>query len=428
MGSIALHNTRSLPSPQVPQAQARLLTIDVLRGFALFGILYSHMIFWYSGGPLPEKFYTAYMDIPSGIAVGLYVLFFNGKFFSLFSFLFGLSFYIQIKGLVAKHENAVMRFGWRLLILGLIGLIHHAVWRADILSIYVPLGFMLLLARNLSNKAIAILGVVFILNIPTKVIEVFSIAFQGTIEFVPNTFVEDGKKYFIAMNQSSFIQVIIHNVYALKEKLYFQLSTGRLFITFGFFLVGMLAGRLRWFEDIARQQSFFKKAWKRSWQCLAVVAVAGLVVAVSVTVLHIDAKNSSWIRWLSGLLADVFNASMTVFYIAGISLLMLKPNWNLRLSPLSHIGKMALTSYLSQTLFGVFLFFHFGLGLFLETSPALNIVLCCLIFYVQLLFCKIWLQHFHYGPVEWLWRSATYFKWQPLRKASCHKWQNPSEV
>lgn len=407
-------NAASVPAASL--TQPRILTIDVLRGFALFGILYAHMIFWYSGGPLPEYVYTAYMDIPNGIAIALNFLFFNAKFFSIFSFLFGLSFYIQIKSLEEKYENPTLRFAWRLLILGAIGVLHHAFWRADILTIYVPLGLLLLFVRNLNNKTIAILAALLILNIPTKIIEAISIVIQGKPEFIADHFVKNGKKYYAAITQGSFADVVAHNMYAIKEKIEYQMSSGRFFITFGFFLLGMLAGRLQWFNDIEKSQPFFKHVWKKSGLFIIAITVVSIALGITTNVLAIDIKNAPWLRWFGGSLADVFNASVTIFYISSILLLMLKPKWHARLSPLSHIGKMALTSYLTQSLFGVILFFHFGLGLFFVTSPAMNAVLCVLVFGVQIAFCKFWLQHFNYGPIEWLWRSATYLKWQKLTK------------
>ena len=398
------------------QPQSRILTIDVLRGFALFGILYAHMIFWYSGGPLPEHIYTAYMDIPNGIAIALNFLLFNAKFFSLFSFLFGLSFYIQIKGLVAKTDHPALRFAWRLFILGIIGVIHHLFWRADILTIYVPLGFLLLFARNLSNKTVAIIAAIFILNVPTKIIEIISIIVQGTPAFITDEFAANGEKYYTAMTQASFAGIVDHNIYAIQEKIDYQLTSGRLFITFGFFILGMLAGRLKWFEDIEKSHLFFKKVWKKTGLIIIGLAIVSIIFGIATLALAIDVKNAPWARWLGGSLADFFNASVTVFYIASICLLMLKPKWQVRLAPLSYIGKMALTAYLSQSLFGVLLFFHFGLGLFFLTSPSLNALICITVFAIQVGFCKFWLTYFNYGPVEWLWRSATYLKWQPLLK------------
>lgn len=423
MGNISfLKNASPIPASLT---QPRILTIDVLRGLALFGILYAHMIFWYSGGPLPVNVYQTYIDIPSNIAVGLHYLFFNGKFFSLFSFLFGLSFYIQIKSLAAKHDNPTLRFAWRLAILGAIGSLHHLFWRADILTIYVPLGFLLLFARNLSNKTTLILAALCVLNIPTKVIEMISIFVQGKPEFIPDTFVAASAKYFFAMNEASFSQVVSHNIYAVKEKIDFQLSSGRFFITFGFFLLGTTAGRLQWFDDIEKSYAFFKKVWKKIGLSIIFLTVLGIVFGISLQALSIDMKNAPWIRLFGGSMADFFNAALTIFYISSIALLMTKPKWNARLAPLSYIGKMALTSYLTQSLFGVLLFFHFGAGLFMDTSPAMNIVMACGIFGLQIAFCKFWLKRFNYGPVEWLWRSATYLNWQPLTK---NRLQNPTQI
>src|SRR4051812_45951449 len=84
----------------IPLPSNRIAVIDVLRGFALFGILYAHMIFWYSGGALPQQLYRENIGAASGIAMAIYFIFIIGKFFSIFSFLFGLSFYIQMKSLM----------------------------------------------------------------------------------------------------------------------------------------------------------------------------------------------------------------------------------------------------------------------------------------------------------------------------------------
>ena len=154
---------------------------------------------------------------------------------------------------------------------------------------------------------------------------------------------------------------------------------------------------------------------------LIAIAAAGIIFGIFTHLLAVDMKNSNWLRWIAGYFIDGFNSGLTLFYIASISLLMLKPKWYNRFVPLSYIGKMALTSYLTQTIFGVLLFFSFGLGLFLKTSPATNIAICFALFGLQMLFCKYWLQRFNYGPVEWLWRSATYFKWQPLIKKQTGK-------
>ena len=397
-------------------ASERILTIDVLRGLALLGILIAHMIFWYSGGPLPQAFYQAYNDPINGIFMGIHFLLISGKFFAIFSFLFGLSFYIQIKSLSQHQTNPSLRFAWRLAILGVIGILHHIVWRADILSIYVPLGFLLLLSRNLSNKTIFILGSLLVLNIPTKIIEAFWIFTHGTPEFITNNFVADGAKYYATMTSTSFTSMFIDNWHYTKDKWDYQLTSGRVWITFGFFLFGMLAGRKKWFENLDAHIDSFKKVWKKSGLILLTTLVVGIIFGATIFALHLKFEEQPWLRWVAGSLIDVLNTGLTVFYITWIPLLMQKAKWYQRLAPLSSIGKMALTAYLTQTLFGVMLFFSVGFGLLLKTSPGLNVVLAFLVFGLQIAFCKFWLQHFYYGPVEWLWRSATYLKWQPMIK------------
>ena len=406
--------TASTPFIFPAQKMDRIVTLDVLRGFALFGILYAHMIFWYAAGPLPQETYQLYKDLGSGIAIGTYMIFILSKFFAIFSFLFGLSFYIQIQGLINRHEPVVSRFGWRLFILGIIGLLHHTFWRADILSIYVPLGFLLLFLRNLSNKTLLIIGAVLVLNIPTKLAELISILTRDKLMLLDFDQKIAGAEYYAILSEGTFSEMIKHNISAMRDKFIYQINSGRLLITFGFFLLGMFAGRMQWFESIANQAALFSKVLKKSSWALAITLLLGITFAIAVFVLRIDVENTPIAGWLGGFMLEFFNASLTLIYITGISLLMLKPQWTARLKPLAAVGKMALTSYLMQTLFGVFIFFNVGLGLFTKTSPATNALLSFAVFGFQILFCRWWLTYFHYGPIEWLWRSATDFKWQPL--------------
>ena len=215
-------------------------------------------------------------------------------------------------------------------------------WRADILTIYVPLGFILLFARNLSDRTLLILGVTLIFNIPTKIIEAVSIVAQGTIEFIPNNFVADGEKYFKVMDQATFAEMVNHNMHAWKEKWDYQITSGRLFITFGFFLLGMLAGKQKWFADLAKNQALFKNAWKKLGFALIAIAAASITFAIITHLLSVDMKTSHWLRWVAGYFLDAFNSGMTLFYIASISLLMLKPSWLTVLQPLQLSGKWRL--------------------------------------------------------------------------------------
>lgn len=396
----------------------RIVTLDVLRGFALFGIFYAHMIFWYAGGPLPEEIYQLYKDPGSAVAIGIYMIFIISKFFAIFSFLFGLSFYVQIDKLAKRHQSVALRFGWRLTILGIIGVLHHIFWRADILSIYVPLGFLLLFLRNLNNRTLLIVGTIFVLNIPTKCAELLSIFLRDQLQLIQEDHKAAGAAYYNIIKNGNFTAIVQHNIQATTEKLNYQINSGRGFITFGFFLLGMLAGRMRWFANIEQHQAFFKQILKRSSLVLVIALLAGMVLGASLVLLTIDFQQTPIAGWLGGFILEFFNTSLTLIYIAGISLLMLKPKWEARLKPLANAGKMALSIYLSQSVVGVFLFFNIGFGLFTLTSPGQNALLCIAIFAIQMFICRWWLHYFSYGPIEWLWRSATDLKWKPLVKLS----------
>lgn len=408
--------TRPLPLDFPIHNTERILALDVLRGFALFGILYAHMIFWYAGGPLPQEIYQQNKGVGSGIAIGIYMIFVMSKFFSIFSFLFGLSFYIQIQSLAKRLQPVSLRFGWRLTILGVIGFLHHLFWQADILTIYVPLGFLLLATRNLANKTLLILGGLLVLNIPTKLAELISIITRQQVELIHYDAVTAGNEYLNIIQQGDFFQMITHNFHAMKDKYIYQVNTGRFLITFGFFLLGMLAGRLQWFEKLEEHRLFFKKILKRSGAALLCTLVVGAAVGVAIQVLQIKLEKAPLVTWMGGFIMEFLNTSLTFCYISGISLLMMSARWQTRLASLASIGKMALTTYLLQSLLGVFIFFHIGAGMFLSTTPAQNAILCLGIFSIQIILCKIWLRHFHYGPIEWLWRSATDLKWQPFFK------------
>ncbi len=396
----------------------RIITIDALRGFALLGILYAHMIFWYAGGGLPEHIYKENHGIPSGIALGFYFIFILAKFFSIFSFLFGLSFYIQMKSLMKRNDNFILRFSWRLFILGIIGLIHHILWRADILSIYVPLAFLLIFARNLSNRAVVCIGLMLILNLPTKIYEIIFLSINGQMPFSNAPNVQEGAHYYEIMKNAPFFEVAVDNFKALTTKFNYQISSGRLLITFGFFLLGMFAGRMQWFENLHETKPIFIKIWKKTGLILLGTIAAAILLGALSFGLKWNMEKNLLAMWVGGALADIFNSGLTLFYIAGFTLLMYREKWNKFLSPLANVGKMALTSYLMQTLFGLLLFYSFGLGLFTKTTPAMNALISFGIFGLQIVFSHWWLKHFHYGPVEWLWRSATFLKPQKMLKTS----------
>lgn len=399
--------------------QSRIEIIDVLRGFTLLGIIMVHFSEQYYAGAHPESHMNFEVKfLGDQIMQGFIGIFISGKFFMIFSFLFGLSFFLQLN----KSESNVKFFGrffWRLVILCAIGFLHHLHYRGDILTIYAMLGVGLLICYKLPDKFLLILALILTINLPSVVV-------RGVESFTqPETEIQDlfggnnadNEKYFATLKEGSYLEVLKTNFNEFEFKYRFQVVSGRIYITMGLFLLGLYAGRKRVFENWKENLPQFKKYLKRSlWIILGLIlfsaAFFGGAEAAKITLPQI-------VQWMvGGLVFDIFNLSLAVIYVAGIVLLFNKEKWYRRLMHFYAVGRMGLTTYLTQTFFGVLLFFGIGFGLLGEIGVLASVGIAVLIFMGQIHFSKWWLSRFRYGPVEWFWRSATYLKIQKFRNSS----------
>jgi uncharacterized protein len=107
-------------------------------------------------------------------------------------------------------------------------------------------------------------------------------------------------------------------------------------------------------------------------------------------------------------------AALALGYAATLILAAQTPGGRAALMPLAGVGRLALTVYLTQTLMFTTLFYGYGFGKVFQLGPGAVTVWAVVIFTVQVVACQWWLKRFRFGPVEWLWRSLTYLKWQPL--------------
>jgi uncharacterized protein len=387
----------------------RIEAIDVLRGFSLFGIVLIHMMEQYYAGPPPAGVDQG--GILNGIASGFGGLFIMGKFFMIFSFLFGLSFHIQFSK-SNSDGNFLLRFTWRLLMLLAIGMLHHIHYRGDILGIYALLGFALLLFYRLPDRALLILSLLLIFNIPaliTRAVQIFLP--QG-----PNIFDQDPKQlmaYYQTVKSGSYLEILGANLDNFVTKMEFQVFSGRIYITFGLFLLGIYAGRKRFFENLAANSPWLKKSIRISlWSILGAVVFSALFFG-GAQVLKIELNQM--VMWMvGGFMMDIFNAALAMIYVAWVLILFQKEKWNKRLMVLYPVGRMGLTVYLMQTFFGTMIFFSYGLGLVYELGSFYSLVLGLLMFTLQIFLARMWFRYFAYGPVEWVWRNLTYLRIQPM--------------
>jgi uncharacterized protein len=108
--------------------------------------------------------------------------------------------------------------------------------------------------------------------------------------------------------------------------------------------------------------------------------------------------------------------ALSLFYAAGICLLYGNSSNHKLLRVFSPVGRMALTNYLMQSVICCFIFMNYGLGFFARVGPANLLWIAFVIYTMQAVFSRWWLSRYWFGPMEWLWRSATYKKWQPIVK------------
>lgn len=397
---------------------SRIPLIDGLRGFALLGIILAHYGGWHSGWSLPQEVNAKYQsDTLSQIISVFDGIFVTGKFFAFFSFLFGVSFGLMLLRTAENKGKFLLRFAWRLAILGNIGLLHHLHWRGDILSIYAIAGFGLLLFTNASNRLILIVSILLVLNIPARLQDAYmALNHIDTGAMWGQIFDESGnKRYLQLIREGNYLPFVLDNLAAFPKKMQFQLLSGRIYITFGFFLLGFWFARKRLLQNFENERPFFKKILMYT----LVIVLVLVAVAVGIQLSGVFNNNNQPPLWLNSLfstLFDLLNASTVLFYVAGISFLFSKKSWKNILESMAVIGKMALTSYLTQTLLGWFIFFGFGFDLLGRVSPAVGYLIGIGVFLLQIGFSKFWLNRFYYGPVEWAWRSLTFLKLQPFLK------------
>lgn len=402
-----------------PVPGERIAVVDVLRAYALFGIIVTHSATGFLAGQPPGPDFMLFSPIDRVIANLEHLLTF-GKFFTIFSFLFGLSFAIQLRNATQKGVGFSGRFTWRLLVLALIALVHGVFFTGDILIIYAILGLLLIPFRRLKTRTLLIIALVLVFNIPGLLLGVAQLnappptpeQLAANAEFMAG-FMKAAQQAFEIKQSGSLAELAhINFTSGMLSKFLFMIFTGRLWITFGLFLLGMCAGRLEIFRDTESNRGFFRRLL---WPAAAVAVVTTIVEIVHPSAFQI----TSAVDLLAQFSYTVQQVSLSAFYVAAVTLLYWRRPSSGLLPALAPLGRMGLTTYLGQTVFGVLLFYGLGLGMLGKLGVAAAVGAGIAFYILQVLLARAWMTQFSLGPVEWLWRSLTYFKLQPnTRRAS----------
>ena len=394
----------------------RIEIIDALRGVALAGIVICHMAENYIGAMPPQAFNEAvHQGLADDIVDGFIGFFLRGKFIALFSFLFGLSFFIQMDNAHQKGGYFGGRFLWRLLLLLVIGFVHSLFYRGDILTVYAFLGIFLIPFFKVSNKWVLGVSLVLFLGLARFTGFYFtsgeSLFFEMSME-PDNTIL---MAYYDTLKNGTIWEVFATNaVEGHLAKAEFQYGIfGRGYFTFAFFLVGLYVGRSGFFRRFEEERKLTKKVLVVSL-IVSVLSLGAMSAAFMSMGENFDLK--SWPAILGLTAMDISNAAMTFVYIALFVMFYRKIKGQKWLNHFAPYGRMALTNYVSQSVLFTFILFGWGLGQIGELRQLYTFLMALLFIALQLWLSKLWLKYFNYGPLEWLWRSLTFFKVYPLRK------------
>jgi uncharacterized protein len=414
----------SVPRARPVDISERIVLLDVLRGFALGGVFVSNFNLWFSGLIFlpPDQIKPMLSDRWNAVAGHVFSFLGFGKFMTIFSCLFGLGFAVQMLRAEERGDSVVPVYARRLGILLAIGLAHLlGLWLGDILTLYALMGFGLFVFRRRSDRALIIWSLILTLAVP--------LAVNVGERYLPGLFrskeaTEAAEKAATAeyeairtavlagMKSDSYFTMLRSNAAYVLHDLLSPRVIGLLSLILGKFLLGLYAGRRRLFENVAEHRAFFRRLL--IWGLVIGGVTSGGMAAVRYFTINQRLSPTAWWRVAMPTLKEIGFLGLAMAYVAIMTLLFQRPLWRRILSILAPAGRMALTNYLLQSVIGLLTFYGFGLGFVGQWGPARCITVGLGLFAVQVALSHVWLAFFRFGPMEWVWRSLTYGKAQPM--------------
>lgn len=409
------------------QNHEREIFMDALRGFAILGIFIANLNFLshYRGsdgaiGPWLLKGSDDAMSF-------LHHMFIEGKFYSIFSLLFGWGIALQIKRGLTKDVDVLPVVKRRLLIMLLLGAMHLLIWSGDIVFFYALLGFILLPLRKFSNKTLLITGVILILspillywlkmtfpvlNLPARM--TFQTGGQLEEKFLG---INSEASYKDFLQNGSWFDHLLGNISGFFYRYGYLFFVSRIPKVLGMFLIGYVIGRSDFYKNLAQNK-------KTVYWIIGLGLLIGLPANYQMAQYmsapggaYFGLKINGWYETI------VYALGVVPLALAYVGILMLSFQTTIGhkvLLLVSPVGKMAFSNYLMHSLIGNFVFLGAGLGYMGQVGPVYYTLFAILVFVFQIILSTIWLKYFQYGPIEWLWRSLTYKKKQTFRINSNH--------
>lgn len=378
---------------------ARVDVADVLRGFAVLAIILLHSIEhfnFYSFPPTDGQ--PAWLNFTDkAIWNGLFFAF-GGKAYAIFALLFGFSFFIQHDNQRMRGNDFRLRFCWRLLLLFVIGNFNACFFTGEVLVLYALVGIVLVLTCKLPTRMVAVLSAACLLQPVCLYQIVRAICCEGYQIPVINS----GPMWaeaFRVQTEGNLLETIRVNLWEGQlASLAWAWEHGRIFQTAGLFMAGMLIGRQGWF---GRQYLW---VWQR---VLAVALICFFPLYGLNNMIGNYVTNPNLLTPLGILLSSLSNLSFMLVLVCGVIFGYYCTNRISRmLGALIPYGKMSMTNYVTQGIIGSAIFYHWGLYTRMGITPSVFVGVA--IFVVQYVFCRYWVGRHGHGPLEYIWKRATW--------------------
>ena len=410
------------------RASERIAVLDILRGFAIFGVLVVNTFYFFNPFLVsPEVTISSAADHTTLFIINFLFL---SKFYTLFSFLFGLGMYIQMKRSQEKGIRFVPLYLKRLLILAMFGFAHaFLLWIGDILLTYAITGVVLLLFfRNCKPRTLLIWAIILIslpivyITVNVGAVELTRMAPEtGIYEEIEASFaaaaqeleVENANDYDVYAN-GNFAQITAERFYDFT---YFLLYLSWITIPpiLAMFLLGVRAGKREWFTNPEAHRTTFRNLllWALPLGLLLNFYIA--ITGFSQNQMGTSAEAFNWMMLSQYFALSVGSVLLCLSYIAIIVQVCNTATGARLLKPLAPVGRMALSNYLTHSIVMTTLAYGYGFGLFGSVGLAVGFLLSIILYAIQIPVSKWWMSRFRFGPFEWVWRSLTYGTFQNMR-------------
>ena len=378
----------------------RIDVADILRGIAIGGIVLIHFIEQLNFYIFPEPSSELMAKVNECVWDSIFFLL-AGKMYAIFSMLFGLSLFIQHDNQAQLGVDFRPRFVWRMVLLMLFGLFDLLFYNGDILTLYAVCGVLVLPFVRASNRVLVGATILFALQ-PIEIAYIVMGLFDASTTSLDLGSSELFKAILPAQAEGSWLDVAQKGIEkGFLVNYTWAIEHGRATQTIFLFLLGIFIGRKRLFYDEGNNITI----WKR----ILVVSLCAFAVLFPLYKIVPDMVDVASIKQSLSVMLNMWkNFAMMLFYVSGITWLYHCTKAGKKLIVIAPYGKMSLTNYMTQSIFGCMLFYGWGFGLYQYCGHTESLLLGIAFVGLQYLFCCWWLKNHKRGPFEELWRKATW--------------------